>query len=88
MSNGFNWNQVISEADAAKAGESAASAEAVSTAPQTEMVMDPRTGQFIEVERPPAEGPQTELEMEAAKILEELDNDPVKNYKPALVDQS
>lgn len=88
MSNGFNWNQVISEADAGKPTEPAVPAEAVPAAPETEMVMDPRTGQFIEVERPPSSGEHTELEAEAAKILKELDDDPVKNYKPAHVDQS
>ncbi len=94
MSNGFNWNQVIStEEQEGKVGEAnpANSQETVAAAapePETEMVLDPRTGQFIEVAVPTNSGPKTELEEEAAKILQELDDDPVKNYKPAFVDQS
>jgi len=88
MSNGFSWNQVLNdqapgEAEAAKPVEAPAKAE-----PEVETVLDPRSGQYIEVPKPPSEGPKTELEEEAAKILKELDNDPVKNYKPVQVDQS
>lgn len=93
MSNGFSWNQVLNSEEQAKAGQApeqtqAVEASATPPAPEVEMVMDPRTGQFIEVPVPTGDGPKTALEMEAAKILEELDNDPVKNYKPAYVDRS
>lgn len=92
MSSGFSWNQVIntSEAEAAPAAPVAPAVEAAPPAPQTEMVQDPRTGEFIEVPVPAsAGGPKTALEIEAAKILEELDdNDVMKGYRPAHVDQS
>ncbi len=91
MSNGFNWNQVInnSEAEAAKTETAELVAEPTPADPATEMVLDPRTGQYIEVPIPTGDAPKTELEAEAAKILEELDDsDVMKNYRPAHVDQS
>src|SRR5262249_43964806 len=89
MSNGFNWNQVLNQDEQAAAESAAPIVEAPTPAePETEMVLDPRSGQMIEVPKPGSDGPKTELELEAAKILEEMENDPVKNYKPAYVDQS
>jgi len=96
MSNGFNWNQVLSTQSAGQPAPSGeqdpaqipAEASAAPAEPETETVLDPRSGQFIEVPKPSADGPQNELQAEAAKILEELSDDPVKNYKPAHVDQS
>jgi len=94
MSNGFSWNQVINtqEAENGKAGANEATAtspapEAAPAAPETQVMMDPRTGQYIEVEVPTSGVPQTELQAEAAKLLDDI-NDPVRNYKPAHVDQS
>lgn len=86
MSNGFSWNQVIntSEAEAVSAETTAPVVET----PKTEMVQDPRTGEFIEVPIPSGNGPKTELEAEAAKILQELDGDVKDRYRPAHVDQS
>jgi twitching motility protein PilT len=94
MSNGFNWNQVLSTSEETAPAEGAAAPaqselRETPAGAETEMVLDPRTGQFIQVEKPPSDGPRSELEEEAAKILQELDDkDPVKNYKPAYVDQS
>ena len=89
MSNGFNWNQVLStEEEAAPATTAPAPEPQAPAEPQTQLVMDPRTGQFIEVEVPAGDGPKTEMQEEAAKILEELDEDPRAKYKPAHVDQS
>jgi twitching motility protein PilT len=90
MSNGFNWNQVLSDQEAAEASKQASNAapKEEDKNPKTEMVLDPRSGQMIEVPIPGDSGPKSELEAEAAKILEEMENDPVKNYKPAYVDQS
>jgi len=91
MSNQFNWNQVLSQDEeiaASGATPAPMPAPIEEEKPQSEMVIDPRSGQMIEVPVPGKDGPQSELEIEAAKILQELDKDPVKNYKPAFVDQS
>ncbi|MBN9502508.1 MAG: type IV pilus twitching motility protein PilT [Armatimonadetes bacterium] len=87
MSNGFSWNQVLSNGQEAPA-EEAAAAPAPAPEPEVELVQDPRSGQFIEVPKGSVDGIATPLQEEAAKILKELDNDPVKNYKPVQVDQS
>lgn len=90
MSNGFSWNQVIKTQDAENGKADATEATATSpapAAPETQVMMDPRTGQYIEVEVPASGVPQTELQAEAAKLLDDI-NDPVRNYKPAHVDQS
>jgi twitching motility protein PilT len=105
MSNGFNWNQVISsnepkveepevkitpEVVASLGFDPPVPAEtpAVEETPATEVVIDPRTGQVVEVPVPAGSAPRTEAEIDAARILEEFEKDPVKNYKPAYVDQS
>lgn len=86
MSNGFSWNQVINTPEAETPSVEATAP--VIEAPQTEMVQDPRTGEFIEVPVPTGNGPKTELEAEAAKILQELEGDVKDRYRPAQVDRS
>ncbi len=84
MSSGFSWNQVINTSES----QATPAPEPTPVAPATEMVQDPRTGEFIEVPVSSAGAGASDLQKEAARILEELDTDKTSTYKPAYVDQS
>ena len=91
MSTEFNWNQVLSTEEAKVEATPAANPAAppqVESLPSVEMVMDPRTGQYVEVQVDRGEAPANELEAVADQEHKAAKKSAADNYIPAYVDQS